>query len=247
MSNQGNKSGARSFVGDLLHVGSSIRLGKPLVQRQNDAVVRILDPDRKDVTELSRNAYTFGSSDVKGTRYLLTRGLDKGVAILAWNEKKKVGMLAHVGSPLQAIQALQKVQVLLEADKVTIYGGRNSSNEILSAIAWHLKEGQDPTYSHIKVVSQNTKRGSRYEFPHYIGSSRLEGRYELPRSIGLDTETGRLFTLRRSKQIGVYKHVPLAAPDLALEYYSKGQPQSRFMGIMQDASRRETLRWLVRL
>jgi len=207
----------------------SMMRGKFAMKRRNNlTAIKIIDLKPSDMTSVSRNAYTLGSPNIDGPKYLFTRGLDKGFAILAYNEENRVGMLAHVGSPLQAIQALQRIQIWMEPSKVMIYGGSNSSEEILSAIEGYVELSENSSVvSAINVVGQNTTRG----------------RHELPRSIGLDTNTGELFTLYTSKLIGVYPRVPLAATDSSLEYYSShGTPLSKFIGRMQKGDLQELAR-----
>jgi len=157
------------------HVALSMAMAEALPRRRSEGVAvnpKALSTNVSDTISIPEQTCALGSPMVSGSRYLVTYGLNTCVAIMAHDPDKKVGFMAHANYSHIVLQALAVVQSY-KMKSLVIYGGLRSHINSLRVIDYFLSKDLG-----INLVGIDTAE------KYTLGSG----------SIGLDTETGEVFS-----------------------------------------------------
>ncbi len=156
-----------------------------LIQPETTGVCVSIDTEALDpavTTVVGQKGYAFGHPLIPQARILQTYGLADCVAVIAYDQKKKAGFLAHLDRSGSAREAFNLIRSVLGDDaRLIIYGGLGQAGEVTHT------GGSRVTLEAI----YNQARGLKI-----IGKETLGN---VNRTIALDTQTGRIFIPEKIK------------------------------------------------
>lgn len=139
--------------------------------------LKTIAPEPRSTIEVWPRGFAFASKEVGGARYLITCGLGPCIAVVAHNQEKGLGFIAHADGPENAVAAMEIAKKV--GGRMLIYGGDDT---YLSSETAAVMEGALVVWPEANVVGRDTLRGwQRY------------GIEVMRAGVGVDSATGEFF------------------------------------------------------
>jgi hypothetical protein len=138
--------------------------------------LKLLQIDPRNTIAVFQNGYATGSPQLKGSRYLMTYNLYPCVSLIACNDEKRLGFLAHIDSANSVLSTFDIAQKTIDPKKVFLFGGDVEDKDSCSIVG--IMEGYlATTGNNIKVLGRDVLRGAKNRSTN----------------IGIDTKTQEVF------------------------------------------------------